>query len=256
MKYLILVLVSISCLCLKAQAQNTPVDNDGFHQILSERKLTLHQLWDELLKKNVSDDGNVNYESFKVDHGKLLGYIHTLDLAYSDNSFQTFSKKEKMAFWINAYNAFTIDLILRNYPVKSIKDIKNPWKQHLWKLGDKMYDLDEIENNILRKMNEPRIHFAINCASKSCPKLMNVAYTAENIDSLLEQSAKDFINNPNENNLSENSVQLSKIFKWYKSDFTKNGTLLDYINQYSTVKVHQDASISFLDYDWSLNEQK
>ena len=104
-------------------------------------------------------------------------------------------------------------------------------------------------------MNEPRIHFAINCASASCPKLLNIAYKADNIETLLEKATKDFISDSDKNKISKENVQLSKIFDWYKKDFTKNGSLIDYINQYCKFKIDSDAKIYYLDYDWNLNEQ-
>jgi hypothetical protein len=104
-------------------------------------------------------------------------------------------------------------------------------------------------------MHEPRIHFAINCASASCPKLLNSAYTSGNVEQLLGQAAKEFISNPQKNSISEHRVQLSKIFQWFKSDFTENGSLIDFINQFSEVKIHPEANIKYLEYDWSLNEQ-
>lgn len=152
------------------------------HQKEDNERLTTHQLWDGLLQKNVSNYGVVDYKQFKKDYKKLRDYIEKLSLIRADNNFMARSKSEKLAYWINAYNALTIDLILRHYPVKSIKDINNPWKQRLWTLGGTPIDLDEIEHQILRKMNEPRIHFAIVCASVSCPKLQNQAYTASNIE--------------------------------------------------------------------------
>jgi len=160
-----------------------------------------------------------------------------------------------LAYYINLYNANTIKLIVDNYPVMSIKKINNPWTKKRIKIGGKAFSLSEIENDILRKMNEPRIHFGINCASVSCPRLLNTAYNSENVMALLEQSAKGFINNPVKNKISAKSAQLSKIFKWYKDDFTKNGTLENYINHYSDIKMKTGTTVDYLEYDWNLNEQ-
>ena len=210
-----------------------------------------HSLWDHLLKQYVADHGDVNYKGFKQDVDLLNTYINQLSTTIPSEHW---SKQEQLAYYINVYNANTVKLIIDHYPIKSIKDIKNPWSKKRIYIGDKNYSLSEIENDILRKLDEPRIHFAINCASKSCPKLLNVAYTAENVDSLLELTAKEFINNPDKNRISENSVQLSKIFDWYKKDFTDNGSLIDYINHYSLVKINSKAKIDYLEYDWNLNE--
>jgi hypothetical protein len=114
-----------------------------------------------------------------------------------------------------------------------------------------MYSLDDIEHGIIRKQfREPRIHFAVNCASLSCPPLQNRAYTAKNIDTLLEKATKEFINS-RENSIQVNSVELSSIFKWYAEDF---GNIIAFVNRYSTVKVDNTAQISYKEYDWNLND--
>ncbi|GAA4805314.1 hypothetical protein GCM10023330_09710 [Litoribaculum gwangyangense] len=225
-----------------------------FGQILSKRFMPIHQLWDELLQKHVSDNGHVNYKTFKTEHKKLLDYIYVLSLMHKSDKFESFPKDEKLAFWINAYNAMTIDLILRHYPLKSIKDIKNPWEQRYWKLGEKWYNLSEIEHQILRKMNEPRIHFAIVCASFSCPKLQNEAFTSERLESQLTDVTKEFLNDPKRNSISENSLELSKIFQWFSKDFKQNGSVIDFINQYSRIKISENAKIKYKDYNWAINE--
>jgi len=226
----------------------------NLNQILNKRFISTHKLWDELLEKYVSNNGNVNYKLFKTDHKKLLDYIYVLNLAKSSDAFKAFSKEDKLAYWINTYNAMTIDLILRNYPIKSIKDIKDPWNQRLWKLDEKWYNLNEIEHDILRKMDEPRIHFAIVCASFSCPKLSNKAYTAENIETQLTEATKEFLNDSKRNTISKNSLELSKIFQWFSKDFKHNGNLIDFLNQYSDIKISDKAKKSFKDYNWDLNE--
>jgi len=211
-----------------------------------------HSVWDQLLKKYVDDNGDVNYKGFKQEAKLLNGYI---DYLATKIPSENWSKQEKLAYYINVYNANTIKLIIDNYPTKSIKDIKNPWSKNRIKIGEEDFSLEDIEHKILRKMNEPRIHFAINCASASCPKLLNMAYTADNIETLLEKATKDFISDSDKNKISKENVQLSKIFDWYKKDFTKNGSLIDYINHYSKVKIDSNAKIYYLDYDWNLNEQ-
>jgi hypothetical protein len=249
-----LVLLVLLLAVINSNAQTKTMDNKGFHQELSKREIILHQLWDELLQKHVSDDGNVNYQSFKTEHKKLLGYIKVLGLFHSNDIFQTISREEKLAFWINAYNALTVDLIIRNYPVKSIKDINNPWKQRLWEFGKNNYNLDEIEHDILRKMNEPRIHFAIVCASYSCPKLQNEAFTAEKLDTQLTKATKEFLADANRNEISENSITISKIFDWFSKDFTKNGSLIDFLNLYTKVNISPNAKKRYKDYNWALND--
>lgn len=210
-----------------------------------------HNNWDALLKKHVSNKGNVNYKAINKNKAVLLNYIKSLG---ENMPTDAWDKKEKLAYWINAYNAMTIDLILRHYPLKSIKDIKNPWDQRYWKLGEKWYNLNEIEHDILRKMDEPRIHFGIVCASYSCPKLLNEAFTASNLEAQLTNVTKGFLADPERNIISENNIEISKIFQWFAKDFKNNGSLIDFLNQYSTVKISAKAKKTFKDYNWSLNE--
>jgi len=209
-----------------------------------------HSNWNNLLQKYVSEDGIVNYEAFKTNISELHSYIDNLT---SNVPTKNWRKNEKLAYWINAYNALTIDLILRNYPTKSIKNIKNPWDQKLWKFGNKKINLNDIEHEILRKMNEPRIHFAIVCASVSCPKLQNTAFTAENLDAQLTKATKEFLSDKSKNEILKDELKLSKIFKWFKKDFEQNGSLIDFLNQYSDIAISQSAKVRYKDYDWDLN---
>ena len=210
-----------------------------------------HSAWNDLLQKHVSNQGNVNYKGFKTEHTALKNYIQSLS---KNTPTQTWTKAEKLAYWINAYNALTIDLIVKHYPLKSIKDIDSPWEQRLWKLGDKSYNLEDIEHKILRKMNEPRIHFGIVCASVSCPKLQNTAFEASKLEEQLTIATKEFLADSTKNNLSNNNIKISKIFKWFSSDFKENGSLVDFINKYSEIVISQNASKSYKDYNWNLNE--
>lgn len=215
-------------------------------------KIFSHETFHQLLQKYVTESGNVDYKGIKTNYSKLQHYIVELGENLPEN---TASKETKLAYWINAYNALTIDLILRNYPMKSIKDIKDPWQQRHWKLGDKWYNLDEIEHQILRNMNEPRIHFAIVCASYSCPKLQNEAFTASHLESQLTKVTKEFLNDPERNSISKDNLELSKIFKWFAKDFKHNGSLIDFLNQYTDdMKISTKARINYKDYNWDLNE--
>ena len=221
-----------------------------------------HKTWNELLKANVNSNGTVNYKGFIKEKAKLDAYLKTISENAPDR--KTWSKDEQLAYWINAYNAFTVKLIVDNYPVESIKDlgpalkipmIKDVWHYKFFKIGGEESSLDEIEHSILRKeFEEPRIHFAINCASVSCPPLLNEAFEAATIDSQLDKVAKGFINDSSRNKITPNAIQISSIFSWFKGDFTKNGSLIDFLNKYSTVKIKSDAKVSHLDYDWNLNE--
>ena len=210
-----------------------------------------HNPFNYLLNKHVTKEGHVNYKGFKKDWAKLQLYLTAL----SDNMPQdSWRIEDKLAYWINAYNAMTIDLILRHYPVKSIKDIKNPWDQRYWKLGNKWYNLNEIEHDILRKMDEPRIHFGIVCASFSCPKLQNEAFIASNLESQLSAATKQFLSDPNRNKITQDSITISKIFQWFSKDFKQNGDLVDFLNQYSDITISLDAKTRYKDYNWDLNE--
>lgn len=210
-----------------------------------------HDPFDVLLQKYVSPEGNVDYKGLKTETKALRNYIASLG---ENKPKGTWIKEEKLAYWINAYNAMTLDLIIRNYPTKSIKDIDKPWQQRLWKLGEKWYNLDEIEHQIIRKMGEPRIHFALVCAAQSCPKLYNKAFTADYLDDDLTRLTEEFLNDSSKNIITENNLKLSKIFKWFAKDFKENGSLIDFLNDYSNVNISSKAKKSFNDYNWDLND--
>ncbi|PSR52609.1 DUF547 domain-containing protein [Adhaeribacter arboris] len=220
-----------------------------------------HQAYSELLQKYVSTQGKVNYKEFLKDSVALNQYLQTLS---NNPPAETWSRAEQLAYWINAYNGFTLQLILRNYPLKSIKDIgskikipfvNTPWDEKFIRIGQSRIDLNEIEHSILRqKFNEPRIHFAIVCASVSCPPLLNRAYTASDLNQQLNKQAHLFINDPSRNKIKPNQIQISKIFSWFKGDFTKKESLIGFLNKYSRVKINPDAQVSTLDYNWNLNE--
>ncbi len=209
-----------------------------------------HSQWTALLKKYVGDDGKVDYKGFLQDKNRLDDYLNTLSNQVPTNDW---SVQEQLAYYINLYNAQTVALILRNYPLKSIKDIDRPWTTDFIKIGDKELSLGALEHSILRKMNEPRIHFAINCASASCPKLINEAYIPEKLEEQLEDGTHGFINSKN-NTIAQNEMELSRIFKWYKDDFG-NGKLISYIDPYTEIEIAPKAKIKYKEYDWSLNER-
>jgi hypothetical protein len=173
----------------------------------------------------------------------------------TDNPVQdAWSKKEKLAYWINAYNAFTLKLVVDNYPTKSIMNFDGgkTWDVKRIQLGDKKYSLNNIENDIIRpQFKDPRIHFALNCAAKSCPPLWNRAYTAENLNATLEARTKAFINDPNFNTISASKASVSKIFEWYAADF---GDLKKYLNKYAATQLKPSTTVTFNEYDWGLNE--
>lgn len=222
-----------------------------------------HASWDALLKKHVNANGEVDYEGFKKDRVQLQSYLDLLSSHAPDDA--TWSENQKLAYWINVYNAFTIELILRHHPLESIKDIgskiqvpfvNSPWDVKFIEIAGETYDLNNIEHNILRKLfDEPRIHFAIVCASVSCPNLRAEAYTGDKVQDQLEEDAIYFVNDSSKNKLSADKVELSKIFSWFTGDFTKKGSLIDFLNQYSELDINENAKVSHLDYNWGLNEQ-
>ena len=225
------------------------------------QKAPSHQQWDKLLKKHVNKTGLVNYKGFKNDNSELDSYLKLLSSSAPQKSW---SKDDQKAYWINAYNAFTVALILKHYPVKSIKDIagsiykiNTPWDIKFITIGGEKYDLNNIEHKILRnQFDDPRIHFALVCASISCPRLRDEAFTGSGINAQLEDAGKEFLNDKSKNNIRADKADLSKYFSWYKGDFTKNGTLVDYLNKYSSTKITSKTKIGSLDYNWGLNEQK
>lgn len=242
MKYLLALLISTAPFLIKAQPS--------------------HDNFDILLEKHVSPQGGVNYKAFKSDEQKLNTY---LDVMKQNSPANSWNDNEKLTYWINVYNALTIQLILKYYPVKSIKDIgssiqipyvNTPWDIKCFEIDGEELSLNNIEHGIIRKdFEEPRIHFALVCAAVSCPKLLNEAYEANRLDVQLTAQTKSFLANTSKNKISTDRLELSKIFNWYGGDFRKNGTLVDFLNQYTTVEIDKKAKTSFMDYDWALNEQ-
>ena len=220
-----------------------------------------HELFNQLLQKHVSEDGRVSYTGFIADSVKLKAYLKLLSASHPND---TWTEKERLAYWINAYNAFTIQLILNHWPLESIKDIgsriqlpfiNSPWDIKFIRIEDMEYDLNNIEHSILRKeFKEPRIHFAIVCASYSCPRLLNQAFVADKLESQLEAQARDFINDPRKNQLSAKRIGLSKIFSWFQGDFTDEGSLIQFLNNYANITIAEDAEIAYREYDWQLND--
>ncbi len=233
-----------------------------FSSTVSEAQPISHELWDAQVAKYVSPEGRVRYAAWLADTTVLNAYLATLSAGFPTAAHWT--EAERLAYWINAYNAFTVQLILRNYPVKSIEDIGPklavPFINSVWDIPfigieGHTLTLNNIEHDILRKeFDEPRIHFAINCASNSCPPLLHEAYTPEKLEAQLEAQAFRYLLDPRHNVLKETSVELSKIFFWFGGDFKKEGSLIDFLNRYAPTPIRADASVSYRTYDWNLNE--
>lgn len=233
-----------------------------------------HQPWEELLKKYVIPKPDFNRFKYtalqknKKDRKILNHYLKDLS-AVPLSEYNKFSDNEKLAYLINAYNAYTIDVVFSRYPyVDSIRDIGvlslGPWRRENIKLLGKMMSLHQIEkDNLIDKFNEPRIHFAVNCASIGCPSLQPFAFTANNLEKQFVTSAKDFIYNETKNKFveSKNELQLSKIFEWYGYDFEeKYGSVKKYLapklaeGNKSLEKKILNAKVVYKDYDWKLNK--
>ena len=228
-----------------------------------------HQTWDELLHRYVDADGLVDYAGWKQsveDSRRLEDYLATLSRVDEARDATT---TERLAFWINAYNAVTVRGILREYPTTSIQNhVARVWGYNIWRdlkliVGDSRYSLGNIEHAILRKMNEPRIHFAIVCASRGCPRLLNEAYSAERLEEQLSRNTVAFFADPTKCSVDaeQNELQLSPILDWFAADFgASTPAMLKRIANWlpepvQAVARSKDVRVTYLDYDWSLNDQ-
>ena len=240
-----------------------------------------HSSWNELLKQHVKWNAagtatSVDYAGFSKDRVRLNHYLKTLS-SVSRQEYSKLSLLDQQAFLINAYNAYTVELVLTRYPdLTSIKDLggvfSSPWKQKFFiLLGDKR-SLDDVEHTLLRgdkRYKEPRIHFAVNCASIGCPALRDQAYTGAKLGSQLEDQTIRFLSDKSRNrfNLKTGQYSISKIFDWYGDDFDRHaGGVKKFIAAYA-VKIKSTPSevdfikqtkftLDYLAYDWTLNKQR
>ena len=225
-------------------------------------KAPAHDAWTILLNRHVSANGKVDYKGFQKDSTMLNDYLRQLSASTPDEN--SWSENEQKAFWINAYNAFTIKLILTYFPIKSIKDIgslikvngvSTPWEIPFFSINKEKLDLSILENIKLRKkFEDPRIHFALVCASKSCPALLNEAFEPSKLDRQLDTQTKVFLSDPFKNKILEKAPELSKIFEWYAADFIKKGSVVDFVNRYASRRISPGAKIIYLNYNWALND--
>ena len=217
-----------------------------------------HQLLNDVLHSSVKD-GLVNYPEIQSDE-RFAAYLGLLDRV---NPFALSTERDRLAFWINAYNACAIQGILDGYSPKPYIGWYRYFKSHTCGIGGSRLNLSDLEHEILRKQfHEPRIHFAIVCASSSCPKLPSSAYNAIQIDQQLDQAARAFINDPTRNRFDRKQriAYLSKIFDWFENDFASSaGSVLQFVARYvHDVDLARELTpdvyrIAYLDYDWSLN---
>lgn len=224
-----------------------------------------HAAFTSILSKHVKNE-LVDYAGIKKNPAPLNTYLDTL-ASVPESAFKKWDKKQQMAFLINLYNAATLKLVIDHYPVKSIKEIggaQGPWKQKVVRLFGKIETLDHIEHNLLRpKYKDPRVHFAVNCASIGCPALRAEAFQAEKLDAQLDEQGRIFIRDTSKNSVDakNKTLNLSEIFDWFKDDFTaKSGTVEKFISGYvsdADQKVIQQGGLAIkkTKYDWNLNKQ-
>ena len=215
-------------------------------------EIITHKIWHDLLTKYVDAAGNVDYNGLKQNETKIKAYTSYLK---QNSPEENWPKNDKLAYWINLYNASTVQLILENYPLKSIRDIPTPWDKKFIDIKGTSHSLNDIENVIIRpQFKEPRIHFAVNCAAISCPKLLNEAFHPAILEQQLDNQTTFFVTNKSKNNLSENEVKISKIFEWYKEDFKEYPSIIDFLNKYTKVKIKPNAKVEYMEYNWMLND--
>ncbi len=230
-----------------------------------------HTAWDGLLKKHVvvlegAKASQVRYSGMAAERAALQGYLHSLSQV-TQKEFGTWSRAQRMAFLINAYNAFTVEKILTRYPdIGSIWDfgklIGNPFRDEFFVLLEGRRSLDWIEHETLRKTyGDPRIHYAVNCASIGCPMLREEAYAAERLEAQLEDQARRFLSDRSRNRLRGGRLEVSKIFDWFRQDFEPReryfaryaALLADAPEEQGLIREGK-AKLVFLDYDWTLND--
>ncbi len=232
-----------------------------------------HSAWDKLLKAYVvpGSDGlnRVAYTSLKKEHSVLKGYLAALQKVDP----ATLDKPEQFAFWVNLYNAKTIDVVLDKYPVKSIKDISlggglktlvtgGPWQAKLMKVNGIDMTLDDVENAVLRPIyGDGRVHYAVNCASIGCPNLAAEAWTGAKLEAMLEAGAKAYINSPRGLLVQGDSIKASSIYNWFKADFGgTDASLMAHLDKYAEpalkAKIAKIGKIASYDYDWALADAK
>jgi len=241
-----------------------------------------HSEWNRLLDRFVSatqtcDSTTIDYADVQGQRGRLRSYLDRLSGVEAE-TFAAWPESRRLAFLINAYNAWTVELILGEYPdIASIKDIGgwfgSPWKKAIAPLFGKKRTLDEIEHGMIRgsgEFNEPRIHFAVNCASIGCPALRSEAYVADRLDAQLEAQTRNFLQDRRRNRWHDGRLHVSPLFKWYREDFETgwrgSDSLADFLARYAEAlglsEAQADAlrtgSVEFryTEYDWRLNESR
>lgn len=220
-----------------------------------------HATWQQFLDNYIVIDGQnhlIRYQTVSSnDRSQLKQYIEQL----ANTDPRQFSQAEQYAYWVNLYNAITVELILDAYPVKSITKLGGlfsfgPWGDEVITINGKALTLNDIEHRILRPIwQDPRTHYAVNCASLGCPNLQTQAFTAENTEALLERAARQFVNSDKGVLVLQNKLQLSSIYDWFIADFGTQEQLIEHLNQYRTQPLSNVKNIDY-EYDWALNQAK
>ncbi len=274
--------INLATIALLFTAIGIVLTNDSFagtkvnvgHNVPAGQLVSLdqidHQAWGGLLKRYVDANGRVDYTEWKPSESEtqiLSDYLASLSAA---NPTVQASPAARLAFWINAYNALTVYGILREYPTTSIRNHTaklfgyNIWNDLLLNVGGRTYSLNQIEHEVLRKLGEPRIHFAIVCASIGCPNLLDEAYTAERLELQLTTNSQAFFAKPTnfQYNPGQRTFQLSSLLEWYGSDFgSDQAAQFRKLAPYFPSREAHDAAmsgnvkVSYLEYDWRLNDQ-
>lgn len=214
------------------------------------------ETYSRLLGKYVTS-GGVKYAEWKGNAADMQALQGVVDAIAKENAGA--DKKQQLAFYINAYNAWILHEALGKYPTKSVKDtLFTFFTSKRITVAGQQTSFKALEDNVIRKLGEPRIHFALNCASRSCPPLSRQAFTSGNLDGQLETLAKGYVNSDRGVKYSPETktAELSKIFDWYKDDFKGEGGPIAFINKRRSTPIPAEAKINYQDYDWGLNEAK
>jgi hypothetical protein len=277
---LLTLLHSFSCAATETEpAEDAHVLVPGSPSVVVETAVELefdqeHALWTRVLQRFVRDD-EFDYGGLQRDQDGLSAYLKQLH-ADSLEQLAKWTAEQRYAFWVNAYNAHTIQLVVGNYPLASIRKLDRalglksvfdkefiPMKAHHPDGADDELSLNDIENEILRKkFKDARVHAAINCASVSCPPLRNEAFTASKLEAQLDGQMRAFVNDPDRNKIDaeQDQLQISEIFKWFKEDFERDsGSVREFLLRFAPdgdAELIREAKLRYIDYDWDLNDTR
>lgn len=288
----VIILVTLAAFFLQPSDNSLTIISYSAEEMKSDKFDHTYSAYNSLLNKYLQN-AKVDYQGFIKSRAAFEQFLKSIG-AVNEDDYQNWTEEQRLAYWINAYNAFTIKAIIDHFPIKrsfslvgifyapsnSILQIKGVWTKLKFRAVSRMVTLDEIEHQILRKkFNEPRIHMAINCASISCPDLSSEAYTADKLEVQLSEASSNFVNNPDKGvyiKQKNGRVKLSKIFKWFGDDFIpkygseklfknyslKENAVLDFVTNYIESEITKEylmnnkLKIGYLSYDWHLNEQQ